>query len=321
MLVTAIQSLRLKLHSQLPIQVFHMGAKDLSVERQEYLREMTHHIEVLDITEHLDNDYLKLKGWAIKPFAILASKFEEVIFIDADSQSAHNVQHTLNSRSFRGTTAHEQESGVVVMNKKRRLPALLSVCKMNSNRERELSVYQTFYGDKETFYIGFELVQEPYAFVRNYGGVIAELAPENDQLSCGAQMHLDYQGKLLWRNSGLVKNKNNEDWRDLYFGYWMSGGGNQTNRELLVKNEDVKQSMAYELELDSVDDLPQPEEPLDPVWDFLRGCMGGWKVESLPEDDVERANSYVVMDRISKRAESLIVQGKDVDPKGDWGSI
>ncbi|KAF9087685.1 hypothetical protein BGX29_000709 [Mortierella sp. GBA35] len=85
MLVTAIQSLRLKLHSQLPIQVFHMGAKDLSVERQEYLREMTHHIEVLDITEHLDNDYLKLKGWAIKPFAILASKFEEVIFIDADT--------------------------------------------------------------------------------------------------------------------------------------------------------------------------------------------------------------------------------------------
>ena len=84
------------------------------------------------------------------------------------------------SRSFRGTTAHEQESGVVVIAKKRQLPALLSVCKMNSFWERDLSVCQTFYGDKETFYIGFELVHEPYAFVRNYGGVIGELHPDDD---------------------------------------------------------------------------------------------------------------------------------------------
>lgn len=63
---------------------------------------------------------------------------------------------------------------------------------MNSFWERELSVYQTFYGDKETFYIGFELIHEPYAFVRNYGGVIGELNPDDDQSICGAQMHLDY---------------------------------------------------------------------------------------------------------------------------------
>lgn len=225
------------------------------------------------------------------------------------------------SRSFRGTTAHEQESGVVVINKARRLPALLSVCKMNSFWERDLSVYQTFYGDKETFYIGFELVQEPYAFIRNYGGVIGELKPDDDQSICGAQMHLDYQGRPLWWNSGLVKNKNNEDMRDLYFGYWMSGGGNQTNREFLIKNDEMKEIMAYELELDSVDDLPPPEEPLDPVWDYLRGCMSGWKVEALPEDEAERANSYVVMDKISRKVDSFITQHMEVDPKGDWNSI
>lgn len=85
MIVTSIQALRLKLHSQLPIQVFHMNEKDLSLERQEYIRQMTNDTEVLDITYHLGNGYLKLKGWAIKPFAILASKFEEAIFIDTDS--------------------------------------------------------------------------------------------------------------------------------------------------------------------------------------------------------------------------------------------
>ncbi|KAG0276493.1 hypothetical protein BGZ95_007470 [Linnemannia exigua] len=362
MMITSIQSLRLKLHSKLPIQVFFMGERDLSVKRQDYLRKMTHSIEVLDITQHLDNDYLRLKGWAIKPFAILASKFEEAIFIDADAYFLRTPELLfddpgyratgalffydrtilpgwrkgpewiranqpfmsnipLNSRSFRGTTAHEQESGVVLIDKKRRLSALLSVCKMNSFWERDLSVYQTFYGDKETFYIGFELVQEPYAFVRNYGGVIGELNPEDDQSICGAQMHLDYQGKPLWWNSGLVKNKNNDDYRDLYFGYWMSGGGNQTNRELIIRDEDMKAKLAYELDLDSADDLPPPEESADPVWDFLRGCMRGWKVEVLPEDEAERANSYVVMDKISKRAESLISLGKGVDPEGDWESF
>lgn len=46
---------------------------------------MKNDIEVLDIIYHLGNGYLKLKGWAIKPYAILGSKFEEAIFIDADS--------------------------------------------------------------------------------------------------------------------------------------------------------------------------------------------------------------------------------------------
>ncbi|KAG0282458.1 hypothetical protein BGZ96_000465 [Linnemannia gamsii] len=278
MMVTSIQSLRLKLHSQLPIQVFHMGEKDLSHERQEYIRQMTYDIEVIDISD----------SWTT---AILSSKAGPSNHLRSLLPSLKKLSSSIQMLTFSGFW------------------------------ERDLSVYQTFYGDKETFYIGFELVQEPYAFVRNYGGVIGELKVDDDQSICGAQMHLDYQGKPLWWNSGLVKNKNNEDMRDLYFGYWMSGGGNQTNRELLKKNDEMKDNLAYELELDSVDDLPQPEEPIDPVWDYLRGCMRGWKVEALPEDEAQRTNSYVVMDRISKKVDSLIVQHMDVDPKGDWNSI
>lgn len=56
------------------------------------------------------------------------------------------------------------------------------------------------------------------------------IKPDDDQSICGAQMHLDYQGRPLWWSSGLVKNKNNKDMRDLYFGYWMSGGGPDESR-------------------------------------------------------------------------------------------
>ncbi|KAF9545782.1 hypothetical protein EC957_010530 [Mortierella hygrophila] len=296
MMVTSIQYFRLKLHSQLPIQVFHMGENDLSPKRQEHIRQMINDIEVLDITYHLDNGYLKLKGWAIKPFVILASKFEEAIFIDADAYFLRtpemlfgdpgylatgalffydrtilpgwrkgpdwiranipfmsNIPQT--SRSFRGTTAHEQES------------------------------------DQQKEVVAGVALFEPYAFVRNYGGVIGELNSDTDQSICGAQMHLDYLGKPLWWNSGLVKNKNSDDMRDLSFGYWMSGGGNQTNRELFIRNDGMKDNLAYEPELDSAGELPPPEEPVDPVWDYMRGCMSGWEVEALPEDEAERANS------------------------------
>ncbi|KAF8952281.1 hypothetical protein BGZ46_003593, partial [Entomortierella lignicola] len=83
--VTSIQAIRNRLKSTLPIQVFHMGDGDLSRERQDYLREMTNNVEVIDVTQILDNDYMQLGGWAIKPFAMLASNFEEVMFVDADA--------------------------------------------------------------------------------------------------------------------------------------------------------------------------------------------------------------------------------------------
>jgi len=83
--VTAIQALRSRLKSTLPIQVFHMGEDDLSNDRQVYLRNMAKDIELVDVTQILDNAHMKLGGWAIKPYAMLASRFEEVMFIDADA--------------------------------------------------------------------------------------------------------------------------------------------------------------------------------------------------------------------------------------------
>jgi len=81
---TSIQAIR-RLHKDIPIQVFHMGDYDLSPERQTFLREMTTQIEVLDVTTILDNDYMQLGGWSIKAFALLASRFEEVMLVDSDA--------------------------------------------------------------------------------------------------------------------------------------------------------------------------------------------------------------------------------------------
>jgi hypothetical protein len=53
------------------------------------------------------------------------------------------------TRWFKGTSSHEQESGVVVMDKKKSLLGLLSTCKLNGITERDEVVYKHVHGDKE----------------------------------------------------------------------------------------------------------------------------------------------------------------------------
>jgi hypothetical protein len=110
---------------------------------------------------------------------------------------------------------------------------------MNSKYERDLWSYKKFYGDKETFWSGFEIVQEPYAFVRNY----------DENSVCGAQLHLEYLGRPLWWNGGVMRNKNEGIKRDFNFGFWMSGGGAQSHRERIARDENLVQDLLFDMDL------------------------------------------------------------------------
>ncbi|KAF9963183.1 hypothetical protein BGZ65_005367 [Modicella reniformis] len=359
--VTAIQSIRRRLKSQLPIQVFHMGDDDLSPNRQQYLREMASDVEVLDVTRVLDNEYMKLGGWAIKPFAMLASSFEEVMFVDADAYFLQDpvvlyqdpgyqatgalffYDRTLfagwtrgaewlrsvtpilssfpaTSRMFRLVSAHEQESGVVLINKRTRFLGLLATCKSNGKWERDLVSYKVFHGDKETFWTGFEMIQEPYVFMRNYGGVIGELRPDNDKSVCGAQLHQDHQGQPLWWNGGLYRNKNEGVTRYLQFGYWMSGGGHQKHRERFTNDPEGMKEVLRDLGLKSSDQLQL--EPKDAEWDFRESCLAGAKVNMLTQREKELANGYVGIDKVAREDVQHMNAGQTVDPKThDWDKV
>jgi alpha 1,3-mannosyltransferase len=82
-----IASLRHTLHSTLPIQVVYAGDDDLPARHRALLTSTFPDVETLDLTTVFDDTGLDLAagGWAIKPFAVLASKFEQVLAIDADS--------------------------------------------------------------------------------------------------------------------------------------------------------------------------------------------------------------------------------------------
>jgi len=82
-----IGNLRDVLGSRLPIQIVYAGDEDLPAKYRDTLISLGENIETMDVLTVFDNTKLELRqsGWAIKPFAVLASKFEQVILMDADA--------------------------------------------------------------------------------------------------------------------------------------------------------------------------------------------------------------------------------------------
>src|SRR5271170_6367283 len=82
-----ISCIRDVLESNLPIQIVYAGDDDLPSSYRQTLMSLGHHIETLDILTVFDDSTLELSkgGWAIKPFAILATRFQHVLLLDADA--------------------------------------------------------------------------------------------------------------------------------------------------------------------------------------------------------------------------------------------
>ncbi|ORZ30463.1 mannosyltransferase putative-domain-containing protein [Catenaria anguillulae PL171] len=114
-------------------------------------------------------------------------------------------------RAWRGTSEHEMESGVVAVDKARIgvMLALVAACGLNAGRLREEQTYNVMHGDKESYWLAFELVGEPFAFIPGYGGTIGTSLPNVSPRSiCGSLLHTDRSGRTpVWLNGGLEVDK------------------------------------------------------------------------------------------------------------------
>lgn len=225
-LLTTIYSFR-RLGCTLPIEVMYLGDQDLGEDYRAELEALPGVI-TRDIAQMTNDKGWALKGWAAKPFAILLSSFREVIFIDADSLFFRNPEDLFEdpdykktgalffkdrlimpenkkrwlqqilpkpvpklakeSRMWTGESGHQQESGVVVVDKWKHFIAMLLITRFNGpdrdgNKEKGITgVYDMMYGDKETFWIGFLLAgDESYAFHKGDAGIMGELGDHRDE--------------------------------------------------------------------------------------------------------------------------------------------
>jgi len=250
---STIDTLRNLLRTKLPIEVFYNGEDDLTMKEQQTLLAYPN-VYLSNLSDYFNDDIIKCKKWAIKPYAILASRFTEVILIDADAlfirdpaelfkskgyeetgtlffrdrtlpknspndsllwfkEWAKNpLEETKNSRFWNGLTVHEMDSSAVVINKEKALLGLLSVCKLNEYAIREGMVYRHIYGDKETFWMGFDMAHQHYYMSPQSITFIGSLQSTLQKNSigkklCGHIAHSMEDGQIIFWNGHLVVDK------------------------------------------------------------------------------------------------------------------
>ncbi|GAM87589.1 hypothetical protein ANO11243_056160 [Dothideomycetidae sp. 11243] len=117
--------------------------------------------------------------------------------------------------------AEEGDSGVVVVDKSRLdvLLGMIHVCWQNSKEVRDEVTYKITYGDKESWWLGFELAGSKYEFEEHYAAIIGWEGedPEGRTKVCSFVIaHPDEKNKLLWYNGSLLKNKQLKHMLDVY---------------------------------------------------------------------------------------------------------
>ena len=89
--VQNIRTLRNVLGSTLPIEIFYAGERDFPSEKRKQLKDLDLNVKILNILDFYDDtvvgitDSLAENGWVMKPFAMLASRFQKAILVDADT--------------------------------------------------------------------------------------------------------------------------------------------------------------------------------------------------------------------------------------------
>lgn len=226
--------------NELPIEVVYSTSDDLSLENRKELEKSFPNIRLIDLsTTSIDDNYLELRGWEIKPFAVLASKFRHVLLMDADvlflekpsilfensyylktgtlffydrtflsDETIRWIRTLLNNNNNQSLPQRTQESGVVLIDKARVLAGLLTTCKLNDHQEREQVTYRRLYGDKDTWWLGFHLIEMPYSFIPTLTGSIGQVIDTGQsRIACGHILHLDENYRPIWWNGGMFKNR------------------------------------------------------------------------------------------------------------------
>ncbi|GAB5593839.1 hypothetical protein Unana1_08739 [Umbelopsis nana] len=285
---TTIRAIRETFKSNIPIEVFYINEDDLSEVKRQYLETEFSNLKTVDLSEYIDDTWTQFGGWAMKPFAIVASSFSQVILADADVFFFKKPESFLEDAGFKKTGAlffydrtlfadwdagrkwmlsflptmsslvrktrwftlrssHEQESGVVVIDKRKSILGLLSTCKMNDKRERDEVTYEHVHGDKETFWVGYEMVQTPYAFVNSYGAVIGGLGDGGEATRvCGNQLHLGVDRRPWWWNGGLLRDKNRWPDRYMMFTHFAEGEDWHFETSCIIEEDRIRELTAQE---------------------------------------------------------------------------
>lgn len=182
-----VHVLRRNLNCTLPIEVWHFGVTELSPRMQSLLHELD--VFTVDATDLIAAKKAPIvDGWQLKAFAVLWSRFAEILLLDADQIPALDPAMAFEWDQYRETGAVfwpdcfdlsednpiwnltglpprqtvSFESGQALIDKRRHWTALCATYLLNAAAE---TVYQLIYGDKDTFLMAWLMTQSRFHLV------------------------------------------------------------------------------------------------------------------------------------------------------------
>jgi hypothetical protein len=180
----AIALLRRRLGCTLPIEVWYLGPEEMGPPMRALLEELdAHPVDALEVAKR--HPVERLGGWELKPYAVMHSRFREVLLLDADNVPVQDPAFLFDRPEFRDTGAlfwpdivrlsadnevwaisglpyrdtPSVESGQMVLDKSRCWPALSLAHWIN---QRSDNFYEFLHGDKDTFLIAWLKLGQPH---------------------------------------------------------------------------------------------------------------------------------------------------------------
>ena len=150
------------------------------------------------------------------------------------------LPETKENRILKGVSYFEIESSTVVINKIKSFLGLLNICKLNEKDIRSKIVYKMVCGDKETFWLGFEMSRQNYYVNQEYTAAVGEIIIEKNgkkkfvKKICGNNGNIGHtwNGELLFWNGHLMKDHNkNIKIKGIYTSYFIVKDGINRWRE------------------------------------------------------------------------------------------
>ncbi len=174
----------------LPVEIWYIGEEEYIPEIMEKLKALG--AQCYDVTHFFD---YPIRGFEVKPHAILASNFKEVMLIDADNICLRDPSYLFDCQEYKNAGAlfwpdqmmirkenvlwdvleleprlyRGQESGQLIIDKERCWKAL-NLC-VHMNKESSF-YYKHIHGDKDTFFLSFMTSKTPYHMVKHLPGLV-----------------------------------------------------------------------------------------------------------------------------------------------------
>lgn len=210
----------------LPIEVWHLGASEMSAVMRGLLTE--HGVVCMDgLAVRRRHPARRLGGWELKCYALLHCAFTEVLLLDADNCPVRDPTFLFDAPEYRKTGAvfwpdykhfargqavweasgisyrHEPEfeSGQLLVDKSRCWRALNIAMHLNEHSDWW---YRLIHGDKDTFHLAWRKIGQPYAMPDVAPLALASTILQHDFAGARLFQHRNFAKWKLERNPHIV---------------------------------------------------------------------------------------------------------------------